>query len=125
MMSAVFQKGLTVLMALLFASAVGWQSGSLLAVQPSPSSPPVCQCCNADGSNCATPTCCARPSNSRAPAAPVAPRGASGGERHAIVAGGEPLLAFQGLVIEQLRVRPYPIKAGAIPIFQRDCSLLI
>src|SRR5215467_7618256 len=117
-MRAVFQKGLTVLMALLFASAVGWQSGSLLAVQASPSSEPSCQCCNADGSNCATPTCCAKPSNNRAPAAPVAPRCGFGGERQALVAGGEPLLAFQGLSVEQVPVRPYSVQAGAIPIFQ-------
>src|SRR5262245_661018 len=117
MMRAVFKRGLTVLMALLFASAVGWQSDSLVAAQVSPSSRLSCQCCNADGSNCATPTCCARPSNSRAPAAPVAPRCASGSERYAIVAAEEPLLAFQALVIDQRPLRSSAIQVGAIPIF--------
>jgi len=124
-MRAVFQKGLTVLMALFFVSTVGWEGGSSLAVQPLPSSAPICQCCNADGSNCATPACCARPSNSGAPAAPVAPRCAFGGERYVIVTAGQTLLPLEALAVKQPPVRPSPIQVGAIPIFQRDCSYLI
>src|SRR5437868_9378294 len=90
-MRDVFQKSLSVMLALFFSLMAGWQDGSSLASQTSRASPPTCHCCKADRTNCATPACCARPSDDRAPVTPVAPRCAAGHEWHALA---PPVLAL-------------------------------
>src|SRR4051812_9615998 len=123
-MRAVFQKGLSLLLALFFSTVAGWRSGRSLASPSSPDSPPACHCCNANRSKCATPACCARPADDQSPVTPAAPRCASGQEWQALAPCAIALLTPQATSVH-LTVRPLPIQAGSVPIFQRNCSFLL
>jgi hypothetical protein len=124
-MRVALNKGLSVLLGLLLALILGWQSGSAVASQDSPLAAPTCHCCNADRSNCATPACCARPADGRAPATPVVPRCASGSQWHAIAPPSLPLLTLARSTLPSVPLAPPPVQAEAVPIFQRDCSFLL
>src|SRR5258708_7943379 len=126
-MAKALQRTSSALLALLLASATGWQSALLAdAGQPVPVSKPVCKCCDFDPAKCATPSCCARPADkNRAPITPAAPRRCSGIERHAIAAIPLTISALPRFTVDELPSASLPIQAGAVPIFQRDCSFLI
>jgi len=126
-MAKALQRTSSALLALLLAIATGWQ-GALLADagQTVPVSKPVCKCCDFDPAKCATPACCAWPAdNSRAPVTPAAPRPSSGTERHALAPAALTLSTLPRSTLDKRAVRPPSVQAGAVAIFQRDCSFLI
>src|SRR5947209_7929314 len=124
-MSAVFQKTLSATLALFFAIMAGWQGASSLASPAFTTSPPPCHCCSADRSSCATPACCARPSDDRAPVTPTAPRFASGQEWHVIAPPALTLLTLHAPTLHRLFICRSPVQPGAVPIFQWGCSYLL
>ena len=124
-MRAALNKSLSVLLGLFLVVITAWQGGSAVASQDSRGSAPTCHCCNSDRTNCATPACCARPSDSRAPVTPAAPRCASGHEWHAIASPSLSVSTLGRLTLRDCPVAPPPVQAGAVPIFQRDCSFLL
>jgi len=126
-MAKALKRTSSALLALVLAIATGWQ-GALLADagQTVPVSKLVCKCCDFDPAKCATPTCCARPTdNSRAPVTPAVPRPSSGIERHALAPAAFTLPTLPPSTLHEPALRPPPVQAGAVPIFQRDCSFLI
>ena len=124
-MLAMLQKSLSALLVFLLCIMTGWHGGSAVASQDSSSSASVCKCCDSHRGNCPTPACCVRPTDSRAPAAPATPRSASGNEWHAIPPTSATLLTLSRSTLDPLTTAPPPLHAGAVPIFQRDCSYLI
>ena len=126
-MAKALQRTSSALLALVLAIATGWQ-GALLADagQTLPVSKPVCKCCDFDPAKCATPACCAWPTNNnRAPVTPAAPRPSSGTERPAVAAIALTLPTLPRFTLDDLPSVSPPVQAGAVPIFQRDCSFLI
>jgi len=126
-MAKALQRTSSALLALLLAIATAWQ-GALLADagQTVSVSKPVCKCCDFDPAKCATPACCAWPAdNSRAPVTPVTPRPASGTERQAIAVIPLAISTLPRFSVHELPFPSASIQAGAVPIFQRDCSFLI
>ena len=126
-MARALQKTLSTLLALVLAIAAGWQGASLADTGPEvPAPKPTCKCCDYDPAKCATPACCVRPAdNGGAPVVPAPSRPATGIERHAIAASPFALATLPRLALHDLPSASPPIQAGAIPIFQRDCSFLI
>jgi hypothetical protein len=125
-MAKALQKTSSALLALLLAIATGWQGAYLADAAPVPASKPVCKCCDYDPAKCATPACCVRPTNNnRAPVVPAVPRPASGTERHAVAVTLLTRSTLPRFTLHDLSFAPPPIQAGAVPIFQRDCSFLI
>jgi hypothetical protein len=120
-MRAVFQKALSTLLALLFFMMAGWQNALALANPAAPA----CSCCNADRSGCATPACCARPSDNREPVTPAAPRCAAGHELNVIATTALTLFTISPFTLYTFSADSAPSRAGAVPIFQRNCSFLI
>jgi len=114
------------LLALVLVVATAWQGASIASAgRSTPVSKPICKCCHFDPARCATPACCARPADSRAPTAPAVPRCASGTEWHAIAPALLTLATLPRPNVDTLPHRPHPLEAGTVPIFQRDCSFLI
>src|SRR5437899_1624210 len=120
-MAKALQRTSSALLALLLAIATGWQGVSLAeAGRICSASTPVCKCCDFDPAKCATPACCARPADSRAPSTPAAPRPPSGTERHAVAPIPLALWSLPRFAVDDLPFAPPSIRAGAVPIFQRD-----
>src|SRR5437879_1236072 len=105
-MRATLQKSLSALLVLLLCIMTGWHGGSAEASQDSSSSASVCKCCDTHRGNCPTPACCARPGDSRAPAAPAAPRSASGNEWHALPLSPITLLTLSRSTLDALTTVP-------------------
>src|SRR6266853_6105967 len=112
-------KSLSVLVGLFLAVMTAWQGGSAVASQDSGGSAHTCHCCNSDGSNCATPACCARPTDDRTPVTPTVPRCASGHQWQAIAPPSLSVSALARLALHDFPGGPPPVQARAVPIFQR------
>jgi len=124
-MLAVLRNIFSVLLALLLCIMTGWHGGSAAASPLPYDPPPACHCCNADGSNCATPACCARPADNGAPATPAIPRGTSGNEWHAVLQAAVRFVTLSSTPLHDLSQAHPAIQVGAVPIYQRNCSFLI
>ena len=122
-MPTALPKALSALLSLLLCTALAWQDAALAA--GGQASFFCCPCCNLDRANCATPACCAKPSESRVPVTPAPLPANSGNEFHALVSSTFPLLKLPSSDPNESAFAPFPVTAGALPIFQRDCSLLI
>src|SRR5437870_1862667 len=118
-MRAVLQKSLSALLVLLLCVMTGWHGAPAVASHDSSISASICKCCDSHRGKCPTPACCARPSDSPAPAAPAAPRSPSGHEWYALPAAPITLLTSPP-TLPALTTAPAAIQAGAVPIFQRD-----
>src|SRR5438270_13048719 len=112
MMRAAFQKSLSLLVVLFLTIMAGWHNGLSLTRQDSPVSRASCRCCNADGSNCATPACCARQENRHTPVTPAAPRPASGYDSHPITSPSLALFTLPLSTLHALPITPPPVQAG-------------
>ena len=120
------QRVLSPLLALVLIAATGWQVVYL--TQPGGDaavSKPACKCCAADPATCSTPSCCSRPADGRAPAAPAVPRCAFGNEWQAITSASLTIFTLLRPAPHDLFFRQPLCEAGAVPIFQRYCSFLI
>ena len=124
-MLAMLQKSLSALLVFLLCIMTSWHGVSAVTSQNSSKSASVCKCCDSHGGNCPTPACCAQPPDSRAPSTPAAPRSVSGNEWHAIPPEPMEIGAWSVRASGALKTAPPFIHAGAVPIFQRDCSYLI
>src|SRR6266704_2149194 len=124
-MRPAFQKSLSVLLALFFSIMAGWQGASSLANPAAADSPPSCHCCNSDRSNCATPVCCSRPADSRAPVTPAAPRLALAHDSQLIAAPSLCVFTLPRSTAQAPTTAFSSLQVGAVPIFQRDCSFLL
>jgi hypothetical protein len=124
-MAVALRKALSVLLVVMLCIMTVWQAGSAVADKIPTASTPICKCCDYDPAKCATPACCARPSDSGAPAAPVVPRCASGNEWQAVPIAPLTVSTRPRCTVHELPVPLPSILVGAVPIFQRDCSFLI
>jgi len=85
-----------------------------------------CCCTGCDSKHCATPACCAKPADNRAPSVPVSPRSNTQKEVQALATGVASVLTLQAPPTVELSPTAFSfLRAAAVPIFQRDCSYLI
>jgi len=116
---------LTALLVLMLCVLTCLQSAHAIAGQNPSAATPTCKCCDYDPAKCATPACCARPSDNRAPVTPAVPRCVSGNEWQAITTAAPTVSTLPRCSVHELPVRLNPFLVGGVAIFQRDCSYLI
>jgi len=124
-MSARLSKTLTMLVAILIGVVTSWQG-----VVPSPAAaapaPMVCKCCGSKHrGKCPTPACCAKPADNHAPVAPASLPTPSQNEWQALAASTANLLTLPLPSVNDLPIGQPHLSFTALPIFQRDCCLLI
>jgi hypothetical protein len=101
------------------------QGLSPFSIVPASSAAPAQSCCSSGCGHCGSTACCARPADNRAPVTPAVPRCASSQEWLAIAPAPTRLLTLSRSPLNDLSQAPAPIQAGAVPIFQRNCSFLL
>src|SRR5882724_4203116 len=84
-----------------------------------------CCCTGCDSMRCATPACCARPSQPSPSSAPIPPS-ISQNELQALAASTALLLTLPSHPTDDLYTTVSSLlRVATVPIFQRDCSYLI
>ena len=84
-----------------------------------------CCCPGCDPAHCATPECCARPSQPSPSTAPVAPYSPQQ-ELQALAVSAALLLSLPSRPADVLCTTDSSrLRVAAVPVFQRDCSYLI
>jgi len=85
-----------------------------------------CCCTGCDSTRCATPACCARPSQPPIPSSPARPSSASQNELQALAVSAALLLTLPSIPADDFFTTVSSLlRVATVPIFQRDCSYLI
>ena len=84
------------------------------------------KCCDFQCAKCASPGCCAQPSQPSAPLPPALPPSTSHNEWQALAASVAPILALPSRSADELpSSAAWSSSLTAIPLFQRDCCYLL